>query len=164
MPNIRFLKILGKNSICAKPEFHKILGGGLRFIRKLTATKPRFFFSSAQSTHLENPWKTVLAQSQNSTKILGVVGLGFIRKLTTTKPRVFFQVPNIRFLKSVGKSSICAKPELHKILGVGLGFIRKLTTTKPRVFPSAQHTLLENPWAKTVFAQSQNSTKSQGLA
>ena len=49
-------------------------------------------------------------------------------------------MPKSHILKIPGQKRTCAKPELHKILGVGLGFIRKLTTTKPRVFPSAQHT------------------------
>ena len=51
----------------------------------------------------------------------------------------------------LGKSSTCAKPEFHTILGVGLGLIRKPTATKPRIFPSAQHTLGKRTCAKPEF-------------
>ena len=88
MPNIRILKILGENSICAKPEFHKILVVGLGFIRKLTTTKPRAFSKCPTYASWKSLGKNSPCAKPEFHKILGV-GHGFIRKLTTTKPRVF---------------------------------------------------------------------------
>ena len=46
-----------KHSTCAKAEFHKILGVGLGFIRKLTIIKPGVFFQVPKVHILRIPGK-----------------------------------------------------------------------------------------------------------